>query len=286
MNAKWLLLLPIILITPYTFAQRSVIISAAKKYSVETVGQYENSDHPEPHDSFKHKKLLFFGHEKGGAICVNGLEKLEIALSSERTLTAVSQLHFYGPLQTEGRVFMVAEQEKDDESAIHFFETTFDLTWKEFPLHVGYTMGLDQVAQHPNTTYSGLATTIYWSDIMAIHHTFHILRTGVSFLNLNEHLVNREGYDSTVALRKKIEYSVFYQMQPIHLNKETSLYSEGYLRLRENESFGEIELGIRHEKVLDNLFGLGVRSSWTDMHFHSVSGVIRFNISNPNPKHR
>lgn len=285
MNIKSIICLPVTCITLSVFAQRSVIISATQKYKVETVGEYENTTHSEPDDSFRHKKLVFIGHEKGGAICVNGLEKLELALSTKRTLTAVSQLHFYGPAQTEGRIFMVAEQEKDETSKIHFFETTFDLTWKEFPLHIGYTMGLDQVAQHPNTTYSGMAATIYWSDIMAIHHTFHILRTGVSFLNLNEHLVNREGFDSTVALRKKTEYSVFYQMQPIHLNKKTSLYTEGYLRLRENESFGEIEMGIRNEKVLDNLFGLGVRASWTDMHFHSLSGVIRFNISNPNPKH-
>ncbi len=236
-------------------------------------------------DTIKKNKFLGFGNEKGGVICVNGLEKLEIAYGTCKKLTASSQLHFYGPLNTEGRIFMIAEQEKEEKSKTHFFESTIDFTLKSFPLHIGYTMGIDQIARTPNTSYSGLAATVYWSDIRLIHTRFHILRTGISYLNLNKHLVNFEGHDSTVSQNKKIEYIIFYQMQPFHITENTSLFSEGFLRLRENQSFGELELGIRNEKILDNLIGLAVRTDWEDFNFKSVCAVVRFNISNPNPKH-
>ena len=195
-------------------------------------------------------------------------------------------MHFYGPSQTEGRVFTISEQEKEEKSKVHFFETTFDLTWKEFPLHIGYTMGIDQVNKNPNTTYSGLSATVYWSDIKYVHNAFHILRTSVSLLGLNEHLVNNGGLDSTVSRNKKIEYSVFYQMQPIHINEYTTIYSEALLRKRGKESFSELEFGIRDEKIMENLIGLGLKVSFEDFNFYSITGVIRFNISNPNPKHQ
>ncbi len=226
-----------------------------------------------------------FGHEKPGAVCVNGLEKLEIAYVTDRSMLAVNQLHFYGPGITQGRLFMQAEQEKEGKSSVHFFEATADLTVGEFPLHLGYTLGLDQFGKHPNVSYAGPAATIYWSDIYKVHHTFHILRTGMSYLSLSQHLVSKNGEDSTEKIGNEMEFDVFMQLQPIHLSHEVTLFSEGLLRMRKDNSFSEIEIGLRHEKVFNDLIGLGIRLDWKDFHFHSLSGVLRFNISNPNPRH-
>ena len=91
----------------------------------------------EPKDTSKKVKFFMMGHEKGGAVCVNGLEKFEIAFSTHKSLTAIGQLHFYGPLKTEGRVFMIVEEEQDEIKKDRYFGTTVDLTWKSFPLHIG-----------------------------------------------------------------------------------------------------------------------------------------------------
>lgn len=239
-----------------------------------------------PEDTLPHKKPFSFGHEKGGAVCVNGLEKLEIAFSTLKSLTAIGQLHFYGPLNTEGRVFMIVEQEQDEIKKSRYFGTTVDLTWKSFPVHVGYSIGIDPFKKNPNTTFGGMSTAIYWSDIKAINNTFHILRTSVSLLKLTENLVDVNGEDSVASRPQILDYSLFYQMQPIHLSEYTTLYSEGLLRLQKKESYSEIELGVRNEKILENLFGIGVKVNFDDFHFYSVSGILRFNISNPNPKHQ
>lgn len=240
----------------------------------------------EPEDTSKKVKFFMMGHEKGGAVCVNGLEKFEIAFSTSQSLTAIGQLHFYGPLKTEGRVFMIVEQEQDEVKKARYFGTTVDLTWKSFPLHVGYAIGIDPFKKNTNTTFGGVSSAIYWSDIRAVNNAFHILRTSVSLLTLTENLLNVNGEDSIVNGPKVLDYSLFYQMQPIHITEYTTLYSEGLLRLRKDESYSEIELGIKNEKILENLFGIGVKVNFDDFNFYSISGILRFNISNPNPKHQ
>lgn len=234
-----------------------------------------------------HKKNFFkLGHEVGGAVCVNGLEKFEIAFSTHKSLTAIGQLHFYGPLKTEGRVFMIVEEEQDEIKKARYFGTTVDLTWKSFPAHIGYSIGIDPFKKNLNTTFGGMSAAIYWSDIKAVNKSFHILRTGISVLKLTENLVNSHNEDSVRTTPNVLDYSLFYQMQPIHLSRYTTLYSEGMMRLRKDESFSELELGIRNEKILENLFGVGVKVNFDDFHFYSISGILRFNISNPNPKHK
>lgn len=237
-------------------------------------------------DTGDKKKFFKLGHEKGGAVCVNGLEKFEIAFSTHKSLTAIGQLHFYGPLQTEGRVFMIVEEEQDEIKKDRYFGTTVDLTWKSFPAHIGYSIGIDPFKKNLNTTFGGPSVAIYWSDIKAVNNSFHILRTSISVLKLTENLVNAHHEDSVMSTPNVLDYSLFYQMQPIHLTEFTSLYSEGMMRLRKDESFSEIELGIRNEKILENLFGVGVKVNFDDFHFYSISGILRFNISNPNPKHQ
>jgi hypothetical protein len=237
-------------------------------------------------DTGEKKKLFKLGHEKGGTVCVNGLEKFEIAFSTHKSLTAIGQLHFYGPLKTEGRVFMIVEEEQDEIKKDRYFGTAVDLTWKSFPAHIGYSIGIDPFKKNLNTTFGGVSAAIYWSDIKAVNKSFHILRTGISVLKLTENLVNYHNEDSVMSTPNVLDYSLFYQMQPIHLNEFTTLYSEGMLRLRKDQSFSELELGIRNEKILENLFGVGVKVNFDDFHFYSISGILRFNISNPNPKHQ
>lgn len=236
-------------------------------------------------DSANHSSLAF-GEEKGGAICANGLEKLEVAWATNKSLLFVNQLHFYAPWLLEGRIFMQAEEQIEEHKPIHFFEATFDLTVREFPVHLGYTMGLDQIGKNPNTTYSGPAVTVYWSDIHKIHNLFHILRTGINYVNLSEHIQTSYFEDSTVSLGREFEYAGFFQLQPFHISHNVSIFSEGLFRMRGEENFGEFEIGIRHSKILDDLVGIGVRVGLENFSFHSISCVIRFNISNPNPKHK
>lgn len=286
--------------------KRSLLIAACLWFSISNLYAQEKNPHILAHhpdsiisskpinhslivhsdDSLPHHKAFRFGHEKGGAVCVNGLEKLEIAFSSLKSLTAIGQLHFYGPLNTEGRVFMIVEQEQDEIKKDRYFGTTVDLTWKSFPVHVGYSIGIDPFKKNPNTTFGGISTAIYWSDIKAINNSFHILRTSISVLKLTENLENVHGEDSVASRPQVLDYSLFYQMQPIHLSAFTTLYSEGLLRLQKKESYSEIELGIRNEKILENLFGVGVKVNFDDFHFYSISAILRFNISNPNPKHQ
>lgn len=234
----------------------------------------------------KENSKLAFGVEPSGKVCINGLEKLEVAVATDKSLLFVNQLHFFAPGPLEGRLFMQAEQERQKSaSSNHFFEATVDVTVKEFPLHIGYTMGLDQLGRKPNITYSGPTLTNYWSDMKKVHKVFHIARTSVSWLSLTEHLQTQNFEDSSVHLGRHMEYSVFYQLQPLHLTTNLSIFHEGLLRVRQNISFAEIELGLRHKKILEELVGLGLRLDFENFHFHAVSGVIRFNISNPNPKH-
>lgn len=240
----------------------------------------------EPKDTSKKVKFFMMGHEKGGAVCVNGLEKFEIAFSTHKSLTAIGQLHFYGPLKTEGRVFMIVEEEQDEIKKDRYFGTTVDLTWKSFPLHIGYSIGIDPFKKNLNTTLGGMSAAIYWSDIKAVNNSFHILRTSISLLTLTQNLENFHGEDSIVNTPQVLDYSLFYQMQPIHITEYTTLYSEGMLRLRKSVSYSEIELGVRNEKILENLFGLGIKVNFDDFKFYSISGILRFNISNPNPKHQ
>jgi hypothetical protein len=136
-------------------------------------------------DTGDKKKFFKLGHEKGGAVCVNGLEKFEIAFSTHKSLTAIGQLHFYGPLQTEGRVFMIVEEEQDEIKKDRYFGTTVDLTWKSFPAHIGYSIGIDPFKKNLNTTFGGPSVAIYWSDIKAVNNSFHILRTSISVLKFH-----------------------------------------------------------------------------------------------------
>jgi hypothetical protein len=285
-------LIPKKLVAPYDTSKKTnfgkltrkvIVVNQTKEtFPVKNI-KAENIDTP----SFKIKDSRFvFRKEKAGAICMNGLEKLEVAFTSDRSLAFVNQLHFYAPWLLEGRLFMQAEQEKTNKSPVHFFEATVDMTVEEFPLHLGYTMGLDQLGKNPNTTYSGPALTIYWSDIPKVHKKFHIMRTGLSYVSLAEHLQTRGFEDSTVSLGKQLEYSIFFQIQPLHITEDLSIFSEGLYRMRKENSFSEFELGLKHEKFLESLIGFGIRIGWEDLHFHSIAGVIRFNISNPNPKHQ
>ncbi len=281
---KYITTLLLILVGTIVSAQPSLVNDSLFSHSAQ-IKDSSSSNVDTENDTVHHAHSFVFGKERGGQVCINGLEKLEFAFASDKSLLFVNQLHFYAPWILEGRFFMQAEQERSHKTPVHFFEATVDLTVKEFPLHLGYTMGLDQIGKRPNVTYSGPAATVYWSDIESVHKLFHIFRTGVSHLSLSQHLQTHQFEDSTVSLGRAFEYSAFFQLQPFHLTHNLSVFSEGLFRMREHENFGEFEIGLRHRRIFDELIGLGTRVGFENSHFHSLSFVLRFNISNPNPKH-
>ncbi len=232
-------------------------------------------------DSIKNENHTFkFKKEKGGTVCINGLEKLEIALSTHRSFTGVNQLHFYGPGKTQGRMFLELLQENQKKAPVHFFEGTFDLTMGEFPIHLGYTIGIDKFASNGNQTFSGPTVTTYFSDLPKVHTYFHILRLSNSYLTLSEHTK-----DSVVIKKNVFESALFFQCQPFHLNQNLSIFAEGIIKWRKDENFLEFEVGLRHKKFLNELVGFGLKTEWENFRFHLWGGVVRFNISNPNPRH-
>ena len=239
-----------------------------------------------------HQASFSFGKEKGGSVCVNGLEKLELACGSDRGMNEVLQLHFYGPWITSGRVFVAAAQDRNEnkKSSVHFIDASIDLTVKEFPLHFSYSFGLDKIGHRSNVSYVGPGASFYFSDIPYFHKYFHILRISSSYEKLTQHhetvLRDKDGLseDSSVVLGHALEFSGFFQIQPFHLTKHASIFSEGLLRMREHENFSEVEIGIRHKKIMQEMMGIGVRGSWDNFHWNSLAFILRFNLSNPNPR--
>lgn len=240
-------------------------------------------------DTTKHK--FIFGKEKSGTVCVNGLEKLEFAYGSDRTFSEVLQLHFYGPFITSGRVWVSATQEQDshNKNPVHFIDASVDLTLGEFPLHASYSFGLDQIGKKPNTSYVGPGIALYLSDIKKFHKFFHILRLSASYEKLTEHLqIQRNGIweDSSAVIGSQWEKILFFQAQPFHITHNLTIFSEGLWRDRGGESFQELELGLRHRRVFEEMIGLGIRAEWENLKFHNVSLILRFNLSSPNPRHK
>ncbi len=236
-------------------------------------------------------KPLIFKKEKGGLVCINGLEKLEAAGATDLSFLFATQIHFYAPGFLEGRLFGEVEEEKEGDRSVFFFNGTFGLTVGEFPMHISGNIKFDQLH---HTVSSGPGLDMYWSDIprfnignksVDISNVFHIFRTSVSRLSVVKNIPTQYSNEDSSSLKKITEYSLFFQMQPMHLTHALSIFSEGSCRFNEDDNFFEFEAGLRHERLFDNLIGLGMRISAEDSHFHSVSGVLRFNISNPNPKH-
>ncbi len=240
----------------------------------------------------KEDHTFIFKKEKTGQICSNGLEKLEFTLSTKKNLDFIVQEHFYAPWRLEGRFFIQIESEWGGKIPLLWINGAFDLTDGEFPLHAGIDLGFNQ--DHQEISY-GAGFDLYWSDIpkfylgkisIDIPKYFHILRTGgnvMSFASTRE-LKSVDGEDS-VDILKKPEFSLFFQSQPFHVNKNLSVFFEGSSQLvNKTNNFFELEIGLKHEEILDNLIGIGLRLAYEDSKFHSFSGVIRFNVSNPNPK--
>lgn len=237
-------------------------------------------------DSTTKTKKLVFGRESGGAVCVNGLEKLEIAFAHDKSFTFAQQLHFYGPRVTQGRVFILIGKENIKKNTfIDFFEGTLDLTGHEFPLHLGFTIGTNKIEKKSNIFYQGPAVTLYLSDIKKVHKVFHILRSQISYVKMTKYFETTNEADSSISLGRKLEFSTFYQVQPLHLTPKLSIFSEGLYCTRKNKMYGEIEIGIRHKKIMDELIGIGVKINWEEYKFHTISALIRFNVGNPNPRH-
>lgn len=236
-------------------------------------------------DSMIKNHRYTFGKEKPGTVCINGLEKLEFAAGTDQALNQVLQLHFYGPGITSGRVFAAASQEKN----MHFVDMSMDFTIYEFPLHLAYSFGLDQIGHKPNVSYIGPGLSLYLSDMVFFHKYFHILRYGVSYEKITEHLsiLSKDGLstDSSVVSGYAFESVAFYQIQPYHITHDLTIFSEGLFRLRGDDSFMEYEVGLRHSKFLDEMVGLGLRLSYENFHYHKASVILRFSLSSPNPRH-
>ena len=259
-----------------------------------TLGVWQNvfAQEAKNDSTIEKSKSFSFGKERGGAVCVNGLEKLELAIGSDKGLNEVLQLHFYGPGSTSGRVFVAAAQEHvTRNTSVHFIDASIDLTVKEFPLHFAYSFGLDQIGHRPNVSYVGPGASFYFSDIPFFHKYFHIFRISSSYEKLTEHHQtvwrnkNGESEDSSVVIGKALEFSAFFQIQPYHITKKATIFSEGFLRSREKESFSEIEVGIRHKKVFEEMIGLGIRADFENFKFNTIAMILRFNLGNPNPRH-
>lgn len=251
--------------------------------------QDEEDRHFDSIPNTEHK--FVFGKEKAGTVCVNGLEKLELAVGTDRTFSEVMQLHFYGPSVTSGRVFVAAAQETAEHGAMHFIDASIDGTVYEFPVHLSYSFGLDQIGQKPNVSYTGPGASIYLSDMTWASPYVHILRFSLSYDKMTEHaqtmFPNVDGLreDSSFVKGYAWETVVFYQIQPYHITHNMTLFSEGLFKSRESNNFMEFELGVRHAKVLDEMVGIGMRVSYENMHFHKISAILRFSLSSPNPRH-
>lgn len=290
-------LIPKKLVAPYDTSKKTnfgkltrkvIVVNQTKEtFPVKNI-KAENIDTPT-----KKVESFIFKKEKTGQICLNGLEKLEFAASTNKNLAFIVQEHFYAPRRLEGRFFIQIESEWGEKIPLFWINGAFDLTRGEFPLHAGIDVGFNQL--HKTISY-GWGFDLYWSDIpkfyiggksINISKYFHILRTGgnlMSFASISE-LKSVDGEDS-VDILKKPEFSLFFQSQPLHINKNLSIFCEGSSQLvNKHNNFFELEVGLKHEKILDNLIGIGLRLAYEDSYFHSFSGVIRFNVSNPNPKH-
>lgn len=234
-----------------------------------------------------------FGKEKSGTVCVNGLEKLELAAGTDRAINGMLQLHFNGPGITSGRVFFAGVHEKGEHGPMQFADASVDGTIYEFPLHLSYSFGWDQIAKKSNVSYTGPGFSLYLSDVtyLDVSHLFHILRFSMSYNKMIEHSktmfpdVDGVREDSSFTKGYAWETVAFYQIQPYHITHNLTLFSEGLFKARSGNNFMEFELGLRHEKILEGMVGLGLRASFEDMHFHKVSAILRFSLSSPNPRH-
>lgn len=227
-----------------------------------------------------------FEKEKGGAVCTDGLEKLELGTGFSKHLKKPSfveylQLHFDGPAETSGRIVVQGNQEDGE----HFLSGSLDGTWNKFPLHLAYGFGMDQIHIKHDTTYVsyiGPGLTFYPSDIKFFHHAFHILRIGVNY----EKLSSINSLNTEKDLGKYTAYSVFFQTQSFEKKEGAGkIYLEGAFKLRGEESYTELLIRYRHDKIAEGLINFGAKVDWQGEHFKSISFVAGLNLTRPNTAH-
>lgn len=246
---------------------------------IDTIYFYKNPD------TLNEKPNWHFEKEKGGAVCTDGLEKIEIAMgvSSTGALSSVQilQLNFDGPNNTSGRIFVLGTQENGE----HFIGGTLDATFKKFPVHAGYTFGLDQVhLVHDTTfvTYIGPGVTFYPSDIKLFHPYFHIIRLGVYYEKLTK--VNAPEDDRKLGYG--LSYNFFFQTQSYERREDRGkIYLEGSYKKRGSESFTELFVRYRDERFAEGLINFALKSDWKNSMYNSTSIVVGFNLTRPNTAH-
>ena len=238
-------------------------------------------------DTNHHKKHYswHFEKEKGGAVCTDGLEKLEIGIGVSKDLELSSveilQLNFDGPSNTSGRIFVLGTQENGE----HFLGGTLDATYRRFPVHLGYTFGLDQIHLNHDTTYAtyiGPGLTFYPSDIKLFHHVFHIIRFGVYY----EKLTKINALDDERKLGYGFSYNVFFQTQSFERKDNAGkIYLEGSFKKRGEESFTEFFIRYRDDRFAEGLINIGIKTDWKNSKYNSTALNIGLNLTRPNNAH-
>ena len=81
-------------------------------------------------------------------------------------------------------------------------------------------------------------------------------------------------------------YNIFFQTQSFEKKENAGkIYLEGAYKLRGEESFTELLVRYRHDKIAEGLINIGAKVDWRGEHFNSISIVAGFNLTRPNTAH-
>lgn len=212
-------------------------------------------------------------------------EKFEIAVGTDKSILLSSLTHFVSDYDVSGRFLSFVNIEKKNDRVEFFTDFTLDLTINEFPAHLAIGAGDDQIGHLSNVFFIGPGLTFYPSDIRSVHRLFYILRLGGSYIWFPNAGANVpvEG-DHTYKLDPRMEYTVFAQLQPWHVTRNTAIFFETFQRYRKDANVIELETGFRNHKLAHGHIGLGVKAEFGDMRFERVAIIGRINLGQGNAR--
>ena len=226
-------------------------------------------------DSVKESSGWKLGHEGENKLDV---EKFELAVGWDRKYNEALQIKFDWGFGT-GHAFVTGSQEGGSHN---FLDATIDVTYQNWPIHLGFSSGNDQTGDKPSTMFLGPNMTFFASDLKPVHKIFNIFRMSVIYPTFSQNVISS---DSTKDFHDGLEYLLFFQTQQFEKGRSGfDYFSEGLFRFRNNHSIIETEFGLRHHQLIDNKLGIGLKLAIRDLsydHF-DYSLVIRYNVGNPN----
>ncbi len=234
--------------------------------------------HDTAHTSCEKQRLIGIDCEQVDSFV--RIENLEIGINNAMDFAFFMQCQFPINEVFSGRLFLSSfrvNKKHVDEKVGHFSTGAIDLTIFKFPIDLSFGIDNDRLGHNPYRRSEFLGTTLYLSDMKKFHKVFHIFRysTGYHFYH--------KGESDTSTQRNGMQHSIFIQTQPLRY-KNSILSTETYFLSRGKTSLLEIDLGLRHKKILDERLILGTTVSFENYHFHAVYGFLRFSLIQTAPK--